>query len=285
MRFLVEATIRSIHGYNDPERSEGGLMTGFWDLDAMTNGFRGGELIVLAAPPGIGKTAFVTNIVENLAMREEDPLACAWFSLGMTSDYLVQRLLSSRARVMMSILRGGFLTKEMLARVTESAKLLEEAPIWIDDTPGLSVEDLRVKALKLRRRLDIRLIVIDHLQLLEDADVGGHDGRGHHIRSISRSIKALAKEIGIPIMVLVQLDPGPFTEGEEPGLADLRKTGFLERDADLVAFLVRKECYANEEVPEQFEGEAKLVLAKQLNGPTGVVPLTFQKEFLRFESL
>jgi replicative DNA helicase len=285
MRFLVRKEIQSIRDIYETERNEGGLMTGFGNLDSMTNGLRGGEMIVIAGHPCMGKTALASNLVENIATRKENPAACAFFSLEMTSDSLVQRLLCSQAKVLTSVLIGGFVSKGQLARVTEAAAFLGDAPIWIDDTPGLSVAELRVKARNLKRHHDIRLIVIDYLQLLEDADVAGRERGGHKIRSISRSIKALAKELDIPIMVLVQLDPCPFNGGEEPGMRDLRKIGFLERDADLVAFLVRKECYANEEVREELEGYAELVLAKQRNGPTGWIPLTFQDGFLRFESL
>lgn len=285
MRFLVRKEIQSIRDIYETDRGVGGLMTGFRNLDSMTNGLRGGDMIVIAGHPSMGKTALASNVVENIATRKENPAACAFFSLEMTSDCLVQRLLCSSACVMTSVLIGGFVSKRQLTRVTEAGALLEDAPIWIDDTPAISVAELRVKARNLKRQHDIRLIVIDHLQLLEDADVAGRERCGHKIRLISRSIKALAKELDIPIMVLVQLDPCPFTGREEPGMRDLRKIGFLERDADLVAFLVRKECYANGEVREELEGYAELVLAKQRKGPTGWIPLTFQKEFLRFESL
>ena len=284
MHFLVQKAIKSIRDIYDTEGPESGLMTGFQDLDAMTNGLRGGEMIVIAAHPSMGKTAFVSNIVENIATRKEKPAACAFFSLEMTSDCLVRRLLSSRARVMTAVLNGGFLSETRLANLMEVATLLADAPIWIDDTPGLSITELRAKARHLKMQHDIRLIAIDYLQLLEASDVAGHEGRGNKITATSKAIKDIAKELDIPILVLVQLDFDSDTHGVEPSMRDLRKIGLIERDADLVAFLVRKEVYAEEEDQERFYGEAELVLAKQRNGPTGSIPLTFHKGFMRFEN-
>lgn len=262
-----------------------GLMTGFHDLDAMTNGFHGGEMIVVAARPSMGKTSFVMNIVENIAIRKENPVPCAVFSLEMTSESLVQRLLCSRAKVQMQKLRGGFLAKSDFPKLMQVAGQLAEAPIWIDDTPGLSINELQAKARRLKQQHDIGLIAIDYLQLLKAPDVGGRDGREKEVAAISGGIKGIAKELNIPIIVLAQLNRNPDGRGGKPRMSDLRESGSIEQDADLVGLLMRPEVYADDEEDRESKfGEAEFIIAKQRNGPTGEVPLTFEKAFMRFEN-
>ncbi len=284
MRVHVLKAIESIQDIYNNEGGGGGLMTGFDDLDKMTNGFHGGEMIVVAARPSMGKTSFVMNIVENIAIRKDNAMPCAVFSLEMTSESLVQRLLCSRAKVQMQKLRGGFLGKADLPKLMQVAGQLAEAPIWIDDTPGLTINELQAKARRLKQEHGIRLIAIDYLQLLKAPDVGNRDGREKEIASISGGIKGIAKELDIPVIVLAQLNRNPDSRGGKPRMSDLRESGSIEQDADLVGLLMRPEVYADDEDKENLYGEAEFIIAKQRNGPTGEVPLTFHKEFMRFEN-
>jgi len=284
MRVHVLKVIDSIQDMLNGDGSGGGLMTGFTDLDAMTNGLHGGEMIVVAARPSMGKTSFVMNIVENVAIRKDNPVPCAVFSLEMTSESLVQRLLCSRAKIHMQKLRGGFLAKTDFPKLMQVAGQLAEAPIWIDDTPGLSINELQAKARRLKQQHDIQLIAIDYLQLLKAPDVGNRDGREKEIAAISGGIKGIAKELDIPVIVLAQLNRNPDARGGKPRMSDLRESGSIEQDADLVGLLMRPEVYADDEEKESMYGEAEFIIAKQRNGPTGEVPLTFHKEYMRFEN-
>ena len=260
-----------------------GLMTGFKDIDKMTNGLHGGEMIVVAARPSMGKTSFVMNIVENISIREKDPVPSAIFSLEMSAEALVQRVLCSRSQVHMSKLRGGFLSKNDFPKLMKVAGEMAEAPIWIDDTPGLSINELRAKARRLKQQHDIGFIAIDYLQLLKAPDTASRDGREKEVAEISGGIKSIAKELHIPIIVLAQLNRQPDSRGGKPKMSDLRESGSIEQDADLVGLLMRPEYYAeDQEDREEKEGEAEFIIAKQRNGATGEVPLTFLKEFMRF---
>lgn len=284
MRDHVLKVIEAIHeSYNST--GGGGLMTGFHDFDSMTNGLHGGEMIVIAARPSMGKTSFVMNIVENVAIRKDNPVPCAVFSLEMTSESLVQRLLCSRAKVQMQKLRGGFLAKTDFPKLMQVAGQLAEAPIWIDDTPGLSINELQAKARRLKQQHGIQLIAIDYLQLLKSPDVARKDGREKEIAEISGGIKGIAKELDIPVIVLAQLNRNPDSRGGKPRMSDLRESGSIEQDADLIGLLMRPEVYADDEEDRESKyGEAELIIAKQRNGPTGEVPLTFEKAFMRFEN-
>ena len=260
-----------------------GLMTGFRDLDKMTNGLHGGEMIVVAARPAMGKTSFVMNIVENISIREEKPVASAIFSLEMSAESLVQRVLCSRSKVHMSKIRGGFLSKADFPKLMKVAGEMAEAPIWIDDTPGLSINELRAKARRLKQQHDIGFIAIDYLQLLKAPDTAARDGREKEVAEISGGIKGIAKELNIPIIVLAQLNRNPDGRGGTPKMSDLRESGSIEQDADLVGLLMREDYYAeNDEEREETQGVAKFIIAKQRNGSTGDVPLSFENEFMRF---
>lgn len=284
MRVHVLKVIQSIDDMYNSDGNSGGVMTGFKDLDEMTNGFHGGEMIVIAARPSMGKTSFAMNIVENIAIRKDNPIPCAVFSLEMTSESLVQRLLCSRAKVQMQKLRGGFLSKADFPKLMQVAGQLAEAPIWIDDTPGLTINELQAKARRLKQQHGIRIIVIDYLQLLKAPDVARKDGREKEIAEISGGIKGIAKELDIPVIVLAQLNRNPDARGGKPRMSDLRESGSIEQDADLIGLLMRAEVYADEDEKENLYGEAEFIIAKQRNGPTGEVPLTFHKEFMRFEN-
>jgi len=285
MKTHVLNVIQSIQDMYNDEGAGTGLMTGFADLDEMTNGLHGGEMAVIAARPSMGKTAFVMNIVENISIRKDSPVPVALFSLEMSCEALVQRVLCSRAKVQMQKLRGGFLAKEDFPKLMNVAGQLAEAPIWIDDTPGLTINELQAKARRLKQEHDIKLIAIDYLQLLKSPDAARRDGREKEIAEISGGIKGIAKELHIPIIVLAQLNRNPDARGGKPRMSDLRESGSIEQDADLVALLTRAEVYADDEEDREEEyGKAELVIAKQRNGPTGDVLLTFNKEFMRFES-
>jgi len=260
-----------------------GIATGFEDLDKMTDGLHPGEMIVIAARPSMGKTAFAMNIAEHVALNLKH--AVAVFSLEMSSQQLVQRILCSRARVNLQKVRDGFMADRDFHNLTSAAAILAESKIYIDDAGGMSILELRAKARRLKAQHDIRLIVIDYIQLLRSSSKRAQDNRQIEISEISNGIKALAKELSIPIIVIAQLNRNPEARtGGKPRLADLRESGSIEQDADLVALLLRYEYYAEtDEDKANTAGEAELIIAKQRNGPVGEVPLTFIKEFTRFE--
>jgi len=260
-----------------------GISTGFAELDRMTNGLHESEMIVIAARPSMGKTALAMNIVEHVAINGKLPVAV--FSLEMSSQQLVQRLLCSRARVNLQKVRDGFLAERDFPSLTAAASKLAEAQIFIDDSAGLSILELRAKARRLKAQKDIRLIVVDYLQLLRSTTRRAMDNRQLEISEISAGLKGLAKELKIPIIVLAQLNRQPEARtGGKPRLSDLRESGSIEQDADLVGLLVRPEIYEeDEDARAEKAGEAELIIAKQRNGPVGEIALTFLKEFTRFE--
>lgn len=260
-----------------------GIPTGFTDFDKMTDGLHPAEMTVIAARPSMGKTAFAMNIAEHVALHEKH--AVGIFSLEMSSQQLVQRLLCSRAKVNLQKVRDGFMAERDFHNLTEAAAKLAESKIFIDDTAGLSILELRAKSRRLKAEHDIQLIVIDYLQLLKSPSRRAQDNRQLEIAEISSGVKALAKELAIPIIVLAQLNRNPEARaGGKPRLSDLRESGSIEQDADLVGLLVRSEYYAeDDEQRQETAGEAELIIAKQRNGPVGEVPLTFLKEFTRFE--
>jgi replicative DNA helicase len=286
MKDQVMEAIESIENLYERKGGITGIATGFAELDRMTSGFHPAEMIVIAARPSMGKTALAMNIVEHVAIHQKLPVAV--FSLEMSSQQLVQRLLCSRARVNLQKVRDGFLADRDFPSLTDAASKLAEARIFIDDSAGLSILELRAKARRLKAQKDIQLIVVDYLQLLRSSSRRAQDNRQLEISEISAGIKGLAKELKIPILVVAQLNRNPENRTGDskgrPRLSDLRESGSIEQDADLVALLVREEYYADtDEEREESEGKADLIIAKQRNGPTGDIPLTFRKEFTRFE--
>ena len=282
----VFAAIESIEKLYERKGEISGLPTGFRDFDQMTDGLHGSEMIVIAARPSMGKTALAMNIAEHVAM--EGKHAVAVFSLEMSSQQLVQRLLCSRAKVNLGKVREGFMANRDFDSLTHVAAKIAESKILIDDTPGLSILELRAKARRMKAQHNIQLIVIDYLQLLKSTSKRAQDNRQLEIAEISSGVKALAKELEIPIIVLAQLNRNPEQRTGDskgrPRLSDLRESGSIEQDADLVGLLMREEYYAeNDEEREEKQGKATLIIAKQRNGPVGDVPLTFLKEFTRFE--
>jgi replicative DNA helicase len=264
-----------------------GLSTGLAKLDEMTDGLHKAEMIVIAARPSMGKTALAMNIAEHMAVDDKRPIAV--FSLEMSTQQLVQRLLCSRAKVNLAKVRDGFLSERDFPALTAAASKLAESKMFIDDTAGLSIMELRAKARRLKSQHGIEAIFIDYLQLLRSTSRRAQDNRQLEIAEISSGLKALAKELSLPIVVLAQLNRNPEQRAGEskgrPRLSDLRESGSIEQDADLVGLLVREEYYAeSDEEREQMKGKATLIIAKQRNGPVGDVPLTFLKEFTRFEN-
>lgn len=264
-----------------------GVPSGFPDLDRMTTGLQKGDLVIVAARPSMGKTSWVMNVAANAAIGHGVPVAI--FSLEMSSEQLVQRLLCAEGRIDAQRLRRGKLSQEEHQRLAAAAGHLNTAPIWIDDQPGANVLEIRAKARRLQSELrsdgkDLGLIVIDYMQLMSGA--GQAESRVQEVSQISRGLKALARELEVPVIALSQLSRGPEQRTDKrPMLSDLRESGSIEQDADVVMFLYRPEYYAAPEKREELEGKAELIVGKQRNGPTGVVELYFQKAYTRFDSV
>jgi replicative DNA helicase len=258
-----------------------GVPTGFSRLDNLTSGFQNSDLIILAARPSMGKTALALNIARNAAVDANIPVAV--FSLEMSKEQLSLRMLCSEARIDSSRLRGGFFSMEDWHRLTDAAGILSESPIYIDDSASLSAMDIRAKARRLKMEKNIGLVVIDYLQLMQGR--ASAERRDIEISEISRSLKALAKELDLPVLALSQLNRMLEQRNDKrPRLSDLRESGALEQDADVVAFIYRDEVY-NKEEDNPNKGVAEILLSKQRNGPTGDIYLTFLNSYTRFEDL
>ena len=283
MKDQVMEAIESIEKLYERKGGITGISTGFVEFDRMTSGMHPSEMIVIAARPSMGKTALAMNIAEHVAVTEK--LSVCVFSLEMNSQQLVQRLLCSRARVNLQKVRDGFLGERDFPSLTAAASKLAEAKIFIDDSASLTILELRAKARRLKAQQDVQLIIVDYLQLLRSTSRRAQDNRQLEISEISAGLKGLAKELKIPLIVVAQLNRQPEARsGGKPRLSDLRESGSIEQDADLVGLLVRPEIYEeDEEARAEKEGEAELIIAKQRNGPVGEIPLTFLKEFTRFE--
>jgi replicative DNA helicase len=291
MKDQVMDAIESIEKLYENRGGITGLSTGFPEFDRMTNGMHPGEMIVIAARPSMGKTALAMNIVEHVAVNQK--LAIGVFSLEMSSQQLVQRLLCSRAHVNLAKVRGGFLGERDFPNLTAAASKLAEAKIYIDDSSSLNILELRAKARRLKAQQDIQLIAIDYLQLVTSSSRRAQDNRQLEITEISAGLKSLAKELKIPVIVVAQLNRQPEQRsGGKPRLSDLRESGAIEQDADLVGLLLRPSFYEEKEDDDKVDSkafeetaeEAELIIAKQRNGPVGTVPLTFFKHFTRFET-
>ncbi len=281
---LVHKAINTIEEFHQRQGMLTGIATGFPDLDKLTSGLHGGEMIVIAARPSMGKTSLAMNIVEHAAVDQQLPVGV--FSLEMTAESLVLRMLCSRSRVNLRSIRDGFLAERDFPKLTGSAGKLAGAPIFIDDTSGLSILQLRAKARRMYQQFGIKLFVIDYLQLLNSTSRRA-ENRQQEIADISNGIKALAKELDVPVIVLSQLNRElEKDKNRKPRLSDLRESGAIEQDADLVGLLYRATTGDDEDGGSQ-EMDAvpvNLLIAKQRNGPTGDVNLTFLKSFTRFES-
>ncbi len=257
-----------------------GVATGFTKLDELTAGFQKSDLVILAGRPGMGKTAFALNIAKNAAVDANVPTAI--FSLEMSKEQLSLRMLSSEARIDSSRLRKGFITQNDWMKITDAAGVLSQAPVFIDDSPDITALEIRAKSRRLKLEKDIGLIIIDYIQLMKSR--GFAERRDLEISEISRSLKALAKELDLPVVALSQLNRKLEERSDKrPQLADLRESGALEQDADVVAFIYRDELY-NKDENNPKKGQAEILLAKQRNGPTGFAILTFLDAYTRFEN-
>lgn len=257
-----------------------GVPTGFTQFDHKTSGLQNSDLIIVAARPGMGKTAFALNIARHAALGPAIPVAV--FSLEMSREQLSMRMLSSEARLDSTRLRSGFISQEHWLKITEAAGTLSNAPVFIDDTPTLTAMEVRAKARRLKMDKNIGLVVIDYLQLMQGRRSA--ERRDLEISEISRSLKALAKELNIPVLALSQLNRMLEQRSDKrPQLSDLRESGALEQDADVVAFIYRDEVY-NKDENNPNRGKAEIIIAKQRNGPIGTVPLVFLSTYTRFEN-
>ncbi len=282
-RQVIEQVEGGLNVFLDPSKRIKGISTGFLKLDEMTAGLHEGELIILAARPAMGKTAFALNIAQHVATNPHDPRTVAVFSLEMSAESLLTRMVCAGARVDQQKFRAGYLNQEERRRLQAVALQLVEAPIYIDDTPGVTLMDIHAKLRRVQSQAGLGLVVIDYLQLMSSR--GRSENRTQEVSAISRGLKLLAKELRIPFLVLSQLSRAPETRpgDHRPQMSDLRESGSIEQDADLVAFIFREEVYKPDR--EDLRGLAKLILAKQRNGPIGDVNLAFLREFTKFENL
>jgi len=280
----VEDALDAIESLYKNRGQVSGVPTGYKDLDNMTNGLHPSEMIVIAARPSMGKTALAMNIAEHVAVDKQIPVGV--FSLEMSSQQLATRLLCSRARVNLQQIRNGIMPKSAQLNLVKAVNEYSTSKMIIDDTAGLSINELRAKSRRMMDKERLGLIVIDYLQLLRSPSKRGQENRQIEIAEISSGIKALAKELNIPIIVLAQLNRKSEDRGDgKPRISDLRESGSIEQDADVVGLLYRSAYYAkDEEDRNEKAGESELIIAKQRNGPTGEVPLTFLSEFTRFET-
>lgn len=273
---VLKLTFSRIENLHDRQNRLTGLSTGFYDLDDLTCGLQPSELIIVAARPSMGKTSLALNIIEHAGVVEKKPAVI--FSLEMSAQQVAQNMLCSHAQVDAHKLRMGFLDDKQWSNLSFGLGSLSEAPIFIDDTPGLTVLEVRAKARRLKAQYDIQLIVVDYLQLMESTRA---ENRQQEISIISRGLKSLARELSIPVIAVSQLNRSvEAREGHKPRMSDLRESGSIEQDADVIILLHRDNYYDSEK-----DDTAEIIIAKQRNGPTGVVKLVFRSHIMRFESL
>lgn len=281
---ILWPTFEHIERLQESKSGITGVPTGFPDLDRLTSGFQRGDLCIVAGRPSMGKTSWVLNVAQSAAIEQKVPVAI--YSLEMSKEQLVQRFLCAEGRVDSQRLRRGELTDEEYKRLAAAAGHLNTAPVWIDDSPGNTVLEMRAKARRLKAETEIGLLIIDYMQLMS-----GHarsENRVQEVSEISRGLKALARELEVPVIALSQLSRAPEQRTDRrPQLSDLRESGSIEQDADLVMFLYRPEYYYGpvDKDGNSLEGKAELVIAKQRNGPTGTVDLYFHKDYTRFDSV
>ena len=276
---IVKESFRTIDQLSQSKELVTGLSTGFVDLDERTTGLQRGDLVIVAARPAMGKTSFCLNIAQNAAQRGGETVGV--FSLEMSKEQLVLRMLCAEARVDAHKLRTGHLQEKDWARLANAYATLSNAKIFIDDSPVLTPLEIRAKSRRLKAEHGLALVVVDYLQLCSGA--GRFENRQLEIASISRSMKALAKELDIPVLALSQLSRAPEARSDKrPELSDLRESGSLEQDADVVMFIYREEEYKPN---DENRGIAEILIKKQRNGPTGTIKLAFIREFTRFENL
>ena len=276
---MIMDTIKTIEQLYERKELVTGIPTGFLDLDQKTAGFQPADLAIIAARPSMGKTAFVLNIAQYVAAQTETPVGI--FSLEMSKEQLVMRMLCSDARVDNAKVRTGYLGERDFPRLAMAAGRLAEAPIYIDDTPGQNVLEVRAKARRLKHEANLGLVIIDYLQLMRG--LTSEENRTQELAEISRGLKALAKELNIPVVALSQLNRQVELRGDKrPMMSDIRESGAIEQDADVIMFIYRDEFYHPE---SEEEGTAEIIIGKQRNGPTGTVRLAWRSEYTRFDNL
>ncbi|MDO3377038.1 replicative DNA helicase [Geoalkalibacter halelectricus] len=288
VRDILKDTFKNIEKLYERKELVTGVPSGYTDLDKMTAGLQPGDLVIIAGRPSMGKTAFCLNVAEYAAVKSERRTPSLIFSLEMGKEQLVQRLLCSVARVDASRMRTGHLGDSDWPKLTSAASELSDAKIFIDDTPAISALEVRSKARRLKAQEDIGLIIVDYLQLMRG---NNPESRQQEISEISRSLKALAKELSVPVVALSQLNRSLENRTDKrPIMADLRESGAIEQDADVIMFVYRDEVYCphckkHEECNENHRGAAEIIIGKQRNGPIGTVNLAFRGEYTRFENL
>jgi replicative DNA helicase len=272
-----------INAFLDASKRIKGIGTGFLKFDEMTGGLREGELFILAARPAMGKTAFALNIAQHVAMNPKNPQPVAIFSLEMSKESLLTRLICATARVDQQRFRAGYLNAEERHALQDALYRIVESPIYIDDSAGTNLMDVHSKLRRLQAEQGLGLVVVDYLQLMQGR--GRYENRVQEISSLSRGFKLMSKELRVPFLVLSQLSRAPETRpgDHRPMLSDLRESGSIEQDADMVAFIFREEVYRPDK--ESLKGLAELILAKQRNGPTGRFKLAFLNRYTKFENL
>jgi replicative DNA helicase len=278
---IIKDSVRTIEKLYERKELVTGVPTGYEKIDDLTSGFQKSDLIIIAGRPSMGKTALALNIAQYAALETSTPVAI--FSLEMSKEQLALRMLSSESRVDSQRIRRGFLGETDWPKLITAASRLSEAPIYIDDTPAITVLEMKAKARRLKSEVNLGLIILDYLQLMRSS--GYRESREQEISEISRSLKALAKELNVPVVALSQLNRKVEDRtNKRPQMADLRDSGAIEQDADVIAFIYRDEVYdKSEENPEK--GMAEIIIGKQRNGPTGMVKLAFQEKYTRFENL
>lgn len=287
---LLSNSISTLEKFIKGDCELDGLPTRFKVFNDMTRGMRGGDLIVIAARPSVGKTALMCNLVEDLGCSGIPGLV---FTCEMTNQQVTDRILYSRAEFPMHYLKKGFLpTKEDIRKISDAAKDLKNAPIFIDDTPAISIDEVRAKARRFKKDHDIQYIAGDYLQLMTGSKGQKYEGREREIAQISSGLKSIAKELNIPVIILAQLNRGPEKrQGNIPKMSDLRESGATEQDADVIGLLYRPDYYSDDEEEEQKDDSvsnkssfnASLIIAKNRNGPTGTVDMKFQKDIMKFK--
>lgn len=274
---VLSKTVERIDYLFETKGAVSGVASGFTDLDKKTTGFQGGDLVIVAGRPSMGKTTFAMNIAESAVISGR--LSVAVFSMEMPGEQLAMRMISSLGRIDQHHIRTGELTDEDWPRITSSISMLSETKLFIDDTPAMSPNEVRARARRIKREHGLGLIVIDYLQLMQVS--GGSENRATEISEISRSLKALAKELDVPVIALSQLNRGLEQRPDKrPVMSDLRESGAIEQDADIILFVYRDEVY-NEDSPDK--GTAEIIIGKQRNGPIGKVRLTFHGKYTRFD--
>jgi replicative DNA helicase len=284
LRDLVQSSFTTIEKLQQHKGMVTGVPTGFVDLDEMTSGLQPSDLVLVAARPSMGKTSFVLNIAQHVGTATD--MIVGFFSLEMSKEQLFMRMLTAEARIDAHRFRSGYLNEKDYGRLSHALGTLAEARVFIDDTASIGVLEMRAKARRLKAEHGLHLIIIDYIQLMSGR--GRFESRQAEIASISRSLKGLAKELGVPIVALSQLSRASETRADHrPQLSDLRESGALEQDADVVMFIYREEQYreADGSQKEGVEGTAEIIIGKQRNGPVGTVKLAFIKEHTRFENL